>query len=620
MRILSAVFLLLLGLSANAQETVVSPTINTYLLTHGNPKQLNMRFAKSGEQIELPFVDDFSTDRFPGNEDGRQVLWMGRQATRNYTWAKSPPTIGVVSFDGANEVGFPYQWTQGSGSADTLESCPINLDGTSADNFGISFYYQPKGFANLPPNPTTDSLILELYAPELDQWFWAWSTVDISDTENFTFVYIPITNDRFFKEEFKFRFRNIANLQGAFDLWHLDYVWLDRNSVNATNVVNDVAFTRQEPTVLKDYTAIPLSHFALNPASHMVENISVLMRNLNDGPRTLEGNRIRILHEGVETGNFLNSNSPAIFAQTTLEYTHSFGALPNQIVLDPSLDPDRIIYEVEFTHAVSDFVPTTGNDTMRVWHEFFTHYAYDDGSAEAGYFVAGTGSEAAIRYTNLKNDSIWALQIYTMPSGTNYEGTPMSIRLYEDAGNTPGNVIAEALHSVVYGQDEYQQSIIYKFDEPVFMESGTYFAGYRQSNQSNSIIIGLDFNTSANPGRLYFKQGPSWAASSVPGSIMIRPMYTTPGYQTIASTRESSFAERLKLYPNPANELVYITFADDNQSLAAEVYDIGGRLLMRTQTSSSGSFSVAELPRGVYVVKLTHHSGATAAKKLVVTR
>ncbi len=620
MRIVNAAVVLFFCFSAHAQENIVPPTINTELLIKGNTKQQQARLAKSGEDLELPFVDDFSTDRFPGNAEGRQVLWTGRQATHNYTWAKNPPTLGFVSFDGTNEVGYPYHWGVGSGPSDTLTSCTINLEGDASDNIGISFYYQPKGFSNLPPNTTTDSLILEFYAPELDQWFWAWSTVDVTNTENFAFVYIPIFNLDLLKPGFQFRFRNIANTQGAFDLWHVDYVWLDRNSVNSTIVVNDVAFARQEPSVMIDYTAIPLSHYAVNPASHMIPNINVLARNLNDGPRTLEGNRIRILKDGVELGNYLNSNSPAIFGQTTLDYAHSFGALPNGIVLDPSLDPERIEYEVEFTHTVSDFTPTTGNDTMRVYHDFFTHYAYDDGSAEAGYFVSGTGSEAAIRYSCFKSDSIWALQIYTMPSGTDYEDTPMTIRLYEDAANAPGAVIAEALKMVVYDQSDYQQSVIYKFEEPVFIPAGTYFAGYRQADQTNSIIVGLDFNTAANQGRLFFRQGLSWQASSVPGSIMIRPMFTTPGYQVIASTGDVTFADRLQLFPNPAADVLYITYEENDRRLTAEVYDMGGRLVKKEHTGANGAINIGDLERGMYIVAVRHPDGYSASKKLVVNR
>lgn len=602
------------------QEGIVPPTAHTLLLKEGTAKQMQARLQKSGELIELPFVDDFSGDRFPGNTEGNTPLWTSRNATRNLTWAKNPPTIGVVSFDGADATGYPYQWGQGSGWADTLTSRPINLEGTASDLIGLSFYFQPKGWANLPPTAGADSLVLEFYAPELEQWFWRWSTVDISNTETFTFVYIPITQERFLKPGFQFRFRNIANLQGAFDLWHVDYIWLDRNGVNSTPVVDDVTFVHPLPSVLNNYTAIPLPHYAVNPAQHMVSNVSLEHRNLGGGPRTLEGNRIRIFANGNLTETYLNENSPAISGGSLLNYNHSFGALPNQIVLDPNAHPFQIDYTVEFSHGVSDFGPTATNDTMRVRHRFFTHYAYDDGSAEAGYFVSGTGSEAAIRYTSFASDSIWALEIYTMPSGTNYESTPITIRIYEDTGNGPGAPIAEALRQVVYGRDEFQEKIIYTFNEPVFVPSGTFFVGYRQANQSNSLIIGLDFNTNANQGRLFFRQGPSWTASSVPGSIMIRPMFTTPGYQIIAGARTIPFAERLRLYPNPTRDLLYIDHPFGTEPLAARIFDLSGRLVKSAYTTQAGTLNISDLQPGAYVVQLGHHSGAAAAKKLIVQR
>lgn len=599
-----------------AQEMVVPATYNVELL-NSKTRSYATGTMKSDVLIELPFVDDFSRDYFPGNEEGYAPLWLTRNATRNTSWAVNPPTVGVVSLDGGDETGYPYQWALGAGPADTLTSCPINLTGTAADNIGISFYFQPHGLAVQTLSPTTDSLILEFYAPDLDQWFWAWSTIDLSDSQNFTFVYIPITSSNFLMEGFQFRFRNIAELQGSLDPWHIDYVWVDRNALNSTPVVDDVAFVRSEFTLLQNYTVMPLTHYENNPATHMRQDITLKLRNLNTVNRTLEGNKVRVLHEGVEVASFQNTNDPQIPQLSVLDYTQPIAQAPNNLVLDPGLGTDDLIYDVEISHAVSDFGFTTGNDTLKFQQRFETHYAYDDGSAEAGYAVFGNGQrEALMRYTSTINDSIWALQIFTMPRNYDYENTPMTIRIYAAGENGPGALIAEKLTTVQYGQDFYQQSIIYTFDDPVFVPAGPFFVGYRESNQANSLVIGLDRNTNSNPGRLFWRVGSTWNSSSVQGSVMIRPMF---GSNLLVSAPANEFGESLTLYPNPATREVSISFRE-NVQLQVRIFDLGGRLVRSEPVFPQQKIELSELAKGMYLFQISDPSGNVATKKLVVNR
>ena len=58
----------------------------------------------------LPFKEDFSKDNFPGNPDGNPVLWENTAAYLNETFPVNPPTIGVITFDGLDEIGYPYDF------------------------------------------------------------------------------------------------------------------------------------------------------------------------------------------------------------------------------------------------------------------------------------------------------------------------------------------------------------------------------------------------------------------------------------------------------------------------------------------------------------------------------
>src|SRR5690554_1641748 len=50
-----------------------------------------------GGTMELPFIDDFSTDKFEGNEDNEPIHWLDHKVFRNYTFAINPPSLGVVT-------------------------------------------------------------------------------------------------------------------------------------------------------------------------------------------------------------------------------------------------------------------------------------------------------------------------------------------------------------------------------------------------------------------------------------------------------------------------------------------------------------------------------------------
>jgi hypothetical protein len=370
---------------------------------------------------------------------------------------------------------------------------------------------------------------------------------------------------------------------------------------------------------------MPRSHYAelANPLGLMRQTIQVTLGNLSDINRTLVGNEIRILLDGGVMASFSNANSPAISAGATLNYTHSVGQLPNAFAFDGIDGEGPLAYNVEIIHGVADLGATSSNDTIRFTQEFFTNYAYDDGSAESSWANPGTGSEAAMRYTNFKADDIFAIEIFTMPIAINIENTTMTVKIYEDAGNGPGAVIAEAVHAVNYNRDEFQRATIYALDEPVSMPVGSFFVGFQQSNQDEGVYIGLDRNTNSNPGNFWFKgTNLVWSPSQVQGTVMIRPMFTSPGWEDLVlSTDENArLAENeYRIYPNPARDWFTVDLPE-GQNAHLRIYDLQGRLMAYEQARAGQRLSAVSLPDGMYIVQVSTDAGALYAKKLLVKR
>jgi hypothetical protein len=173
MRIVLITLWLLSHCAANAQDDQLFPLVHNQVQLQQTLQSIEvakkLNNGSRGGSMELPFTDDFSTDKFPGNSDGEPVHWMGRKAFRNLTYPLNPPSLGVATMDGADEYGYPYDFNGGNAGlpADTLESVSINLDYPPSSNIYFSFFYQGKGLGDLPE--VNDSLVLQFYAPNLEQ-------------------------------------------------------------------------------------------------------------------------------------------------------------------------------------------------------------------------------------------------------------------------------------------------------------------------------------------------------------------------------------------------------------------------------------------------------------------
>ena len=111
--------------------------------------------------IALPFYDDFGYAG-PYPDAGK---WLNQFVYINNTKAMAAPNMGVATFDGLDQYGFPYnphvtssgQTIAPAAPSDTLTSYPIRLDSipgisqlSPLDNVYLSFYYQGMGYWEYP--------------------------------------------------------------------------------------------------------------------------------------------------------------------------------------------------------------------------------------------------------------------------------------------------------------------------------------------------------------------------------------------------------------------------------------------------------------------------------------
>ncbi|HLP13867.1 MAG TPA: T9SS type A sorting domain-containing protein [Flavobacteriales bacterium] len=550
---------------------------------------------------------------FVASIDQTSAVWLDTYAYHNYRFGVNPPTLGVATFDGFDENGFPYDFTipTSEGVGDVLTSKPINLGThTPADSIYLSFFYQPEGYGESPEGE--DSLILEVNYPALGSNTWAhvWS-VPGTALQDFKQVLIPFTNPAWFTNGFRFRFKNRAVLSGSIDHWHLDYVYLNqfRSAVDTNR--DDVAFRYQALTLLKNnYVSMPLTHYAMNPAGNMRDSISVLQRNNNVGGRLVGFNWMYLYHEGVLIDSVENPATPSIPGLTNFKTNFDVGLAG--IVYDTALiDSCAEKWDIEFVHQTTPD-ECRSNDTMRFSQVFSNYYAYDDGSAESAYGPIGANSQLAYKFTLAKPDQLYGIAIHFSPNVNDVEGNTFFLTVWNDAGSggTPGSILYQetVVSSVIY-ENAHNKFHVYPFSTPLNV-SGNIYIGWKQAGL-DKLNVGFDMNNNTQ-SKIYYEVGTGWLNTSFKGSLMMRPVFNNCETDYVSVQEEVSPVNAVSIYPNPANDVVNIKSAEPVEEVS--LFDISGKYISMYTTNV---FSVRDMAKGMYLVRVKTQLGVTSHRLVI---
>lgn len=542
-------------------------------------------------------------------------IWMESEAYHNYSMAVSPWSLGVATFDGLDESGYPYAiGTTTSGYADHLTSKAIDMSAvTAGDSVYFSFLYQPQGFGDEPE--TTDSLILEFYAKDLGEWNWIWSTSG-GPVEGFKHQHIRIDNSDYFKDGFKFRFKNYGGLSGSLDHFHIDYVNLRTLSGYQDTVIHDFAFVYPIHTLLETFTSVPWDHYKNNPIGKMSSEVKVVVRNSDNVPENEQDGSTKIEYSGVTEGNFvllesLLNNSDLNYLPWT-EYTslHDFSGGDRFDETKPGIAEEFDIVS-EATHQNSNF---TLNDSTHSKQYFQNYYSYDDGTAEAAYGPTGSQSRLAIQYTAYEDDSLIGVMMHFVPTVQDVSDKLFLLTVWEDNGGEPGAVLYEDElffpRQPVYKSSRNGFYTYYLKDTVRLPIAGTFYVGWRQFD-AERLGVGLDRNIINNNHTFYSVDGgASWNGSNIEGSVMIRPVFSTSYNVVLGVEDKAKEVFEATIYPNPTNGILNVRL-NSGEFNGLEVYSIQGQLI---QSSNEPKVDISDAPSGVYFIKL---QGATKTYKIV---
>lgn len=556
---------------------------------------------------EVEYVQD-SALQFFAQLDDPSAFWLDSKAEHSYTNAVLPWTLGVVTFDGRDENGIPYLF--GSNSIDFndyLTSKPIDMSSLSAaDSVYFSFLYQPQGF-NDAPEPV-DSLILEFYAPDFQQWYQVWSAGG-TGLQDFKKVHLRIIDDRYFQETFQFRFKNYSGVSGGIDQFHIDYVRLQQASGYQDTLFKDFSVLYPLTSLLDEYTQVPWEHFKNNPAGKGNKALEITLRNSSNVDENYLNGQIIIKNQGVTDGTItllgqdLANGDINYEANTVYESVHDISAAYD---FNSALPGNYQEFEVAFT-AAAQFSNFSGNDTTVFIQRFYECYAYDDGSAEAAYGPTGLQARLAYKFTPYEDDTLVGVKMRFVPSVNDVSNDLFLLTVWNDNNGQPGEVIYEDdflnPRQPDYSYDDSLDFTAYYFTNferlPV---NGSFYVGWRQLDQQ-SLNLGFDRNTDQSDKIFYsVNNGVSWSNTSFEGSLLMRPVFSTGlNYALSVSEKELPESGLFQAYPNPFTDRITIN-TNNSGFEGILLFDLNGKLLFESGTSQR-EFNFGFLEKGVYLLK-----------------
>lgn len=547
---------------------------------------------------------DSATQFFATIADPNKI-WIESQACHNYTLAHNPWTLGVVSFDGLDEKGFPYAiGTAISGLGDQLTSKPIDMSGLDAsDSVYFSFLYQSMGWGDQPES--NDSLVLQFYAKDLLQWQNVWSKTGEA-LSDFKVGHIRLDDPEYFKKGFQFRFLGYGGLSGSLDHFHVDYVNLRTLSGHQDTLFKDYAFVYPVNTLINDYTSVPWDHWKNNFSGKMSNNVEMVVRNGSNISENNQNGTSQVLYNSTPEGAFtligqaLSGGNINYGPRTTYESFHDFstGYHYDETKTGASQTFDIV------TTASAQFPNFTGNDSTFSKQVFENYYSYDDGSAEKAYGPTGVQARLAIQYTPYEADSLIGVNIHWVPSVEDVSNKLFKLVVWGDNGGQPGAVIYED-EVGLYRQPKYEFDknlfTTYYFKDTMKVHvDGTFYVGWRQLDPER-LNVGLDMNIPNNDKTFYSIDGGStWPSSIFEGSVMIRPIFSTEMDATLGIPTNEVVEPQAKLYPNPTNSMVNIEFENGLYD-GVEVYNLQGVLVKK---SDEQSVDLSDQPNGVYLFRV----------------
>ena len=366
---------------------------------------------------------------------------------------------------------------------------------------------------------------------------------------------------------------------------------------------------------------MPWDHYKVNPEEFMGDSAYTVLRN-NDTTEVPTNFSLQINdYTGAERFDVLSSTATVNPGRICGNETNScnviggssnlrsdISTLVTQFPTDQEVTFDSTYFELQFTIGPNDNLP--GNDVRVEKQEFYNYYAYDDGTAESAYGLGELENvgRVAVKYNIKKTDVLRSIQLYLNPVAFDLSNEPVQLAVW--TGNEePGDTLWTSPSLNLNYTEHINYFYHYFLDRELQVNEGSnIFVGWIQQPATNQkFSVGFD-KRSDNSDKVFYNLSNSWNQSSIPGSIMIRPVFGQ-AYDWVG-VNDADNQEELLVYPNPSNGQVFIQerYAGQLRSAGIQVYDMSGRTVHQ-QVGYNGSLRLGTLQSGIYILRVETNKG-----------
>jgi len=537
--------------------------------------------------------------------------------------AKNQPSYYVARFDGLNEDGIPYNTTNefAIGETDSLTSQAFDLSSyTVGSKLYMSYYYQHGGYGEQPD--VNDHLYLDFLDNTMH-----WNVVkDLTgatgDVDSFYIALVPINETKYLHNAFKYRFRSYGRQSGAYDVWNLDYIYINKNRTDADSLFRDFAMRDGDQSFLQfDYTAMPFNHFftGTNDATtyfNKTLKTTVTHQGNLGKPKTIDI-IIKDQNQG-SVSSFTSGSDNTAFR--TREYTNTINAVsfPTRnapIYIDLSYGLSDGLRTDAKVPTTADSIETMFNNVLTKRTYLYDYYAYDDSEAESGFGI-NEPITLAMEFACKHKDTLTHVDIcFTRNKQASLENFQIFLMVW-------GNDLATELYKEpisVHYPTTPNGFVRYKLNTPLLVDSAFKFHIGYQKNFPELLTVGYDRNRDSRDkssylsGGIWYQMDASIADVDMPGTMMMRPVFYKVSNNVPVGVQDPNQGVQknvLLLYPNPATTSIDIVSTEELSDLSYTMYSlIGQTVASGIITSSDHTIDVSQLSTGMYLILCTDAKG-----------
>lgn len=481
---------------------------------------------------------------------------------------------------------------------------------TVGDSIYFSFFYQGKGNGGNAPE-TTDSLVLQFKTPD-NTWKNVWSAKGES-SETFKRVMIPIRDTIWLKKGFQFRFYNYGSLGSLtspsfasnVDFWNIDYVYLNKNRHINDTIFPDVAISQYLRSYIKEpFVSVPWDHYKQDQ-SLQIDTVRLQYYNFSDDIVNVQ--RIQKIYN-ITTQQLIKVDSLGNENIAPFSYfDFKRKTTPNYF---PSNNESESIFEITTylsAPALQSFDYMQWNDTLRSFQVFRNYYAIDDGTAEYGIGIAGTGAQnaqMAMMFKPMIADTLRGVYMYFNRTLNNASQKYFYLTIWKCNKGKPGQIILkkQGYKPEYHGINQFHY---YSLDTAIYVND-TIFIGWTQTT-TDLLNLGFDLNYDYSSYIFYNLTG-VWTKLPYAGTLMIRPVFSRDATIGFNETFVNNY---IKCYPNPATQFIFI---DSDKPTSYKLFDITGKILL---TGNEKMIDISNMSNGLYFVHISSENSSKIFKIMI---